>query len=316
MAMKGEAESLRPLVYATLVAGTAALATAIAVSDFTYDQSLNGILGGLFILIVGGVLLRRFRLERLGSCMEGMALLFAISALASLSSFLLAATALPYADAELAAFDARFLFGFSWRGLIELIKDQDRLLYGFSWVYTTLNWQPALVVALLFFLRRSEDAWTFIAAWTLTLMATMALFPFLPAVAGYLHYGIPRTEVPFVAVVVAWSHIDILDAVRDGSLRAVTPSSLAGIVTFPSFHAAASVLLAWGFMRIRFLGAAGIALNVAMLLSSIVIGGHYLVDVVAGAAIAAAALLLAVRMRAWAARRSPSTLAVAGAEPA
>jgi membrane-associated phospholipid phosphatase len=74
-------------------------------------------------------------------------------------------------------------------------------------------------------------------------------------------------------------------------------SNLDGIVTFPSFHAAAAVLLAWAASGIPFLRYPMIALNFLMLISAIPIGGHYAIDVIAGSLVAAVSIVAA---RVWA----------------
>ena len=65
---------------------------------------------------------------------------------------------------------------------------------------------------------------------------------------------------------------------------------MAGLITFPSFHAAGAVLLAWGFRSVPLLGIPFVALNIAMLATIPVIGSHYFVDVIGGIAVAALAI--------------------------
>jgi len=84
-----------------------------------------------------------------------------------------------------------------------------------------------------------------------------------------------------------------LPMVRDGSLRHLSFSRLAGIITFPSFHAAAAVLYLWAFWPLRWIGPAALVVNVAMLLATPIGGGHYFVDVFAGIAIAVVAIVVA-----------------------
>ena len=68
---------------------------------------------------------------------------------------------------------------------------------------------------------------------------------------------------------------------------------LVGYVTFPSFHAAAACLFAWSAWQVRWLRWPGFALNLLMAISTIPAGGHYLVDVFGGVAVALAAVWLA-----------------------
>src|SRR3546814_12195667 len=92
------------------------------------------------------------------------------------------------------------------------------------------------------------------------------------------------------------SYLDTFERLRSGALRTLGSESLTGIITFPSFHAAAAVLLGWGFASFGRLGWPLVALNALMFVSAIVGGGHYLVDLIAGAAVALIGLWLAARL--------------------
>jgi membrane-associated phospholipid phosphatase len=299
--------ALEPLslpLYA-IVAGVALLVAAgVAATDFTYDAaSLNGPILCLAVLAACALGLRRTGYPAVAGMLEATTLMAAVSAAGAFASLILAASARPYADDWLISADAVLFFGFDWRTAVSAIAGQDALLTGASYVYASLNWQPTLLVLLLFALGRSERCWTFATAWAMTLAATIAVFPFAPALGGYLHFGIQPAAVPGVRVPAAWMHAAILEPVRTGTLRTIGAGVLEGVVTFPSFHAAAAVLLGWGFWGLRWLRWPAAALNAAMFAAAVVIGGHYLVDIVAGGLIAAAAIASAkALMRVMAAR--------------
>ena len=127
-------------------------------------------------------------------------------------------------------------------------------------------------------------------------MFVVAIFPTLPAQGGFLHFGIALTDVPGVLVHAAWLQRKLLEPVRHGTLRLITVGTFEGIISFPSFHAAAAVLLGWSYSRLGRIGWLFVALNFAMFLSAIPIGGHYLVDVAAGGLLAVLSLVLASRL--------------------
>jgi len=62
-------------------------------------------------------------------------------------------------------------------------------------------------------------------------------------------------------------------------------SQLTGVVTFPSFHVVVALAYAWGLRHAGRFGRVMVVLNLAMLPSIPVYGGHYLVDAIAGAAV-------------------------------
>ena len=69
------------------------------------------------------------------------------------------------------------------------------------------------------------------------------------------------------------------------------------IVSLPSFHAAMAVMLSYCLRGFGFLSWIAIVLNVAMLLSTPVMGFHHIADIVAGIAVAATSILLLRRFR-------------------
>ena len=70
---------------------------------------------------------------------------------------------------------------------------------------------------------------------------------------------------------------------------------LGGIVTFPSFHAASAVLYAWALWPVRWMRPIVVLAFGAMLAATPINGGHYLIDIIAGTAIAVLAIVAARR---------------------
>ena len=167
-------------------------------------------------------------------------------------------------------------FGFDRTPLVDWWMTREMLFTSTRWIYHTLVFQPQILIATLFALGMADRGWRFLAAWCLTLLVDVALFPLFPAL------GSPPYFLDFM---------DVFNGSRDGSLRLLDAQALTGIITFPSFHAGAAVLLGWGFGRIPKIGPAMVALNVLMFLSAL-IAGHYLIDLIAGGLIAVAMIAL------------------------
>jgi membrane-associated phospholipid phosphatase len=84
--------------------------------------------------------------------------------------------------------------------------------------------------------------------------------------------------------------------VRAGTLHGLNLSRLVGILTFPSFHAASAALYIWAFSPLRWLRLLLVPCNILMIAASPVGGGHYFVDVFAGIAVSAAAIVVTLRI--------------------
>ena len=67
-----------------------------------------------------------------------------------------------------------------------------------------------------------------------------------------------------------------------------TRATIEGLITFPSFHTALAVVTAWAFWGTRYIAGPTLVLNLTVIASTVPVGGHYFVDVFAGAAIAGA----------------------------
>jgi membrane-associated phospholipid phosphatase len=92
-------------------------------------------------------------------------------------------------------------------------------------------------------------------------------------------------------------HIDMFLAARNNSVTVLNETNLSGIVQFPSFHAAAAVILIYSARAVKWLLAVLAPLNVLVIVATVPCGGHYLVDTIAGLAVAAISILLVRRLR-------------------
>ncbi len=249
--------------------------------------------------------LRGRGLERIATVIEVWAVWMATSTVLILASYAVGAGGMPLADSALAAADRWLLPGFDWSGTMRALATHPWPMSVANACYESLNWQPGLVLLACAVTGRPERCWTFVLAWTVTLVLVIATFAFTPGLGAYAHFGITAGEVPAVHDATPWTQPVVLQSLRDGGLRAITLMDLKGVVTFPSFHASAAVLLAWAFWPVRAMRWPMASLNAAMLLSAVPIGGHYLVDIPAGILVAVAGIALVTRVEA---RRAASSL--------
>ena len=96
---------------------------------------------------------------------------------------------------------------------------------------------------------------------------------------------------------------------RAGTLSRIGIGSLAGLITFPSFHSVSALLFVWASWPARRLRAPMVAINLTMLAATPIEGSHYLVDVIGGAMVA---LLSVLSLRLWLRRANAVAPAIAG----
>jgi len=244
------------------------------------------------LLISSGMLARRYRLAGVDTLLEGIGLLGLMSLLCQLGSILLCASPLPLADPWLAAADTSL--GFDWFAMVRYLKLHDTVLAAAEYLYHALTWQPGLVVLLLVLSRQRERCWTFLTAWGIALVITLALWPLFPALSTFPYYRVPHTELPHMVSRLPWTVPRVLEPIRAGTLRKIDLDSFIGVISFPSFHAAGASLLGWAMLKTRLLWLPFGLLNLGVAASALVDGGHYLVDLIAGCAIACLSIGLAM----------------------
>jgi membrane-associated phospholipid phosphatase len=259
------------------------IAIATAATNFTFDPMLLRPI--VFLCASGGmgVIVRRFGFSRTGGAFEAVALFIGASIAAMLASVLLVSINMPLADNFLAQLDAKLFFGFDRQVFV-----QSMSTWPSSWhranviVYHSFNLQPCLLILIAFISRNEDCAWTFVLAWIVALVIAMAIFPLVPALGSE----------PY-----AYAFESTFNGARDGSLRVRDARSLTGVMTFPSFHAAAAVMLGWSFGQIRLVAPLFVPLNIAMFGTAMTVGGHYLVDITAGGFLGILAIRIATNVQ-------------------
>lgn len=213
---------------------------------------------------------RSDRLMRVG---QSAAQLVSFSAAAAVLSYLVTATNAPLTDVALARLDRTIGFDWStWRAWLALHPTLQTVLVIAYW-----SLLPQ-IVACVVYLALTSGADEFLWAVMIAGLVTIAVSGFVPA-AGNL------PDAP---------HVPDFVALRSHTLRVIELTSVQGLIAFPSFHTALAILLTYALRGTRPVFVAACALNALLVLSVPSVGGHYIVDVLSGGAVA----LLA----AWAAR--------------
>ena len=228
-------------------------------------------------------------------------------------SYIAAAAGLPMADASLDYLDRAL--GLDWRGYFSFVYGRPQLIAGVVLGYGMIGWLVFGIPVVLGMTRRYRRLQEFTLAFALALIATTIISIFVPALGAYDQLGIK----PDPAVLTPGGYLDTvrdLPLVRDGSLRELDISKLGGIVTFPSFHAAAAVLYLWALWSVWWLRPLALIANAAMLMATPIDGGHYFVDVIAGIAVALLAIIAALRIGERLAEQAASPTAAAVGAPA
>lgn len=225
--------------------------------------------------------------------LRGLAALVAFSAAFTLLMEAVAASGRPLVDESLASIDATL--GFSSVKLVAWVAQYPWLSLIMKCAYFSVIPQTCLVMLVN---AEKPDLWVFLRRFFLAAQITVCFFFFFPA------EGVATCITPQIAA-------------RFYALRAGAPldwQQAQGIITFPSFHTAWAIILMATFWKSPLRWPA-IALNALMIASTVTTGGHYFIDVPAGAIVGLLAILqpaVAVNRIGWPTKQWPHWMRLGG----
>lgn len=202
-------------------------------------------------------------------------------------SYALAARAGTLWDARLGALDRAA--GFDWPFLFAAADRFPVALWVGGLAYHSLTLQMVASIVVLSATNQMDRLRTAVMAAIASGFATILISGLMPALGNVFDPGHYRHLWPSVA----WIEQGMLVGLRDGSWRTVDLTQMMGIVTFPSFHATLPIILAWAVFKTRWCRAIAPIWAGATLVATPLFGGHYAVDVLAGASLAVLALWVA-----------------------
>jgi hypothetical protein len=206
-------------------------------------------------------------------------------------SYIATAANLPLIDTTLLAVDRAL--GLDFRAYLNFINDRMWLIYILAAGYRAIAWPVWVIVIALPLAGHHQRVGEFICAFMLALIATTCVSTLLPATGIYGTMGLVAADFPNIDPQSYYNGMHEIPALRDGSLRVLDLFNLDGVLTFPSFHAIATVLYAWALWPVRWLRPLNIFCNGAMMVATPVGGGHYFIDVIAGILVALATICAA-----------------------
>ena len=232
-----------------------------------------------------------------------------VTVLMSPLTYVAAAANFPMQDANLLAIDRAL--GLDWRGYVEFVDAHPLLATWLSYGYTMIRWPIFAIPVLLAAAHRYHRLQEFTFAFGAALIATTVVSALVPALGVYQQIGLDPATLSSLDPRAYLDQVRDLGPVRDGTLRNLDLFALAGIVTFPSFHATSAVLYAWALWPVRWFRPIAVLANGAMLASTPIDGGHYFIDLVAGIAVAILAVMAARAVSRRIARRRRARAPVA-----
>lgn len=246
------------------------------------------------LLAAGGWFYRFVRDEkRLGAILVCTAQIIGFAAVAGPLSYIAATAGFPLQDAAFSMWDHHLHF--DWAQMMIFISARPGLRLVLFLAYSSFLLQTVTTVLVLGMAGQLARLSTFIVAFIGSALITIAISAVLPATGPWLfldlHSAMANGFLPASAT--SWP---VFLGLRDGTLHTVYGVNTEGIITFPSLHAASSILFAAALWRAKGVKWIALGLNGLMLMATPAYGSHYFVDVIAGIVLAAACWIVAGRM--------------------
>jgi membrane-associated phospholipid phosphatase len=197
----------------------------------------------------------------------------ALTSTSGVLSYLAATCALPLQDGLLEQLDR--VVGFDWLAWHDALLNQPILDWLFPIAYYSLESQAALSIIYFTASNRTVRIGELLLLMGATSLVTVLISAIWPALGPFPEH---------------FPYLPDLLALRAGGPWHFNLFTMQGIVTMPSYHTVMAVLFTYAFRGTGLIGYGIAALNVVMLLSIPPIGGHYLVDMLAGGALALGAI--------------------------
>lgn len=244
------------------------------------------------VLAAGGVFYARIRKdERLAAMLFGTAFLIGFSAAFSVLNYFLLTIAGHRIDEPLAAIDRAI--GFDWPAVMAFVAQYPLTNFGLQLVYISVLPQIAVLVVALGFRGKPSSIYALCLAVGMGAAICIFIWTIAPSFGAFSVYTLPD-DVSRQLVLALDGHYarELIQLLQHGPGR-ISPTAAQGLIGFPSYHAVLALLVVWYARELPYVRWVAASINAVVLIATPIQGGHHVVDVLAGFAVAALAVLFA-----------------------
>lgn len=176
------------------------------------------------------------------------------------------------------------LLGFNQVALLNWTHAHPTINNFFTTVYGLIGFELPLIPLLVALCLEKRSITLFLFSLTFSFVIGCLIYYFWPTIAPAAMFSDPNflTEQHATALKFYQIHHHLPITTRDG-----------GLIAFPSFHVTWSILLAYALIKRKWLFYPIAALNFCIILSTMFLGWHYLIDVLGGVGLAASSIWFA-----------------------
>jgi len=227
----------------------------------------------------------------LSAMFSATAFLLIVPAASCLLSYLAVTIAGPRIDSVLAAFDQDL--GVSWPAIMGFAADHPLLTQTLSLAYGSIIAQTLLLVLLLGICRQELQLYGLCLAIAFGAVVTIAVWTAFPSFGAYSVYHLSPSVTAKLHLVEGLDYGQQLRLLLKNGPGPISPRDLRGIIGFPSYHTVQAIVLAWYARKLPHVNWIFLGLNILVIAATPVHGGHHIVDILGGCAVAATAIAAA-----------------------
>jgi membrane-associated phospholipid phosphatase len=233
--------------------------------------------------------------DRVARAMLSIAIMQVFISASGVLSYLGATLQFPMADAMFVAIDRAM--GFDWIGLVHWAQDKPVLIEVAGFLYDKpFSVLPFAVIVLLVFTNRGDRFEEMIGFVIISTSLTLVIGSLIPGISAFAYFDIPAEISAKIGTSLDHTSGQAYFAIRNGIDNRIDLANPRALIAFPSYHTVVAVMLSLYVRHNRYLLAAMIPVSVGIILSTPLIGGHYLIDTLGGIALAFVAFRLVQRL--------------------
>lgn len=258
------------------------LATGVTINVYQWFTSLSPFLLSCLALALYAGHKRYGRISSIAECflcgvLLGLPILFSTYAAMSLDK--------PLADIWLANID--HAMGLDWWGFMQMIDRHPQLAWCLGIAYQSFGFQLLIIAMSLCAVGQKDRGYTMLLCFGLIGYCASIVAIWFPAQSAYVTYNLAEHPPLHINTSLGYGFLTEFNAVREQPTFVLETSKAAGIITFPSVHAACAVLYSWAAWSIKPVRYPILGLNMMMAVSAMSHGRHYFIDIPAGFLLAA-----------------------------
>jgi membrane-associated phospholipid phosphatase len=245
---------------------------------------------GLSIFLIPAVYCHFRGYFRVRSAMEGVFLISLNPIIIIAFTYVAIRANADLVDAQMAAADA--MLGFNTAAVTAWIDQYPTVASILYSAYYSFGYQLLLMPPLLALLGRQIDAYVLVIRAAMTGVIGSFVAALFPSSGTIHHFGMKQADLENISIDTNTKLYELFMQVRTEVDFVYATKTLGGIISFPSGHAAVAVLMTCAAWRSALLRWPVLILNIMMLIATVPLGVHYLVDIFAGVISATAVILL------------------------